>query len=246
MEKYGYIRVSSKDQNIDRQLIALSYYEIPRNHLYIDKQSGKDFDRPAYQRMLKRLKWGDKLYIEELDRLGRNYDEIIEQWRLITKEKGADIVVLDMPVLDTGSYKDLIGNLICDLVLQILSFVAQSEREKIRRRQAEGIAAAKARGVKFGRPAKHLPDNFDKLYTAWRKKEMTSDELAKRCNMALGVPQNPRTQQSARGTGGAEHRRRSGATRAPLPHILRAINALFSRGSCTGPPPPAPAPRQRA
>ena len=187
MEKYGYIRGSSKDQNIDRQLIALSYYEIPRNHLYIDKQSGKDFDRPAYQRMLKRLKRGDKLYIEELDRLGRNYDEIIEQWRLITKEKGADIVVLDMPVLDTGSYKDLIGNLICDLVLQILSFVAQSEREKIRRRQAEGIAAAKARGVKFGRPAKHLPDNFDKLYTAWRKKEMTSDELAKRCNMALGV-----------------------------------------------------------
>lgn len=117
MEKYGYIRVSSKDRNIDRQLIALSYYEIPRNHLYIDKQSGKDFDRPAYQRMLKRLKRGDKLYIEELDRLGRNYDEIIEQWRLITKEKGADIVVLDMPVLDTGSYKDLIGNLICDLVL---------------------------------------------------------------------------------------------------------------------------------
>lgn len=187
MEKYGYIRVSTKEQNTDRQLIALAVHDIPRRNLYVDKQSGKDFNRPAYRRLLKRLKRGDKLYIEELDRLGRNYDEIIEQWRILTKDKGVDIVVLDMPVLDTGSYKDLIGNLICDLVLQILSFVAQTEREKIRRRQAEGIAAAKARGVKFGRPMKHLPENFDKLYIAWRKKEMTGDELAKKCNMALGV-----------------------------------------------------------
>ncbi len=184
MKKYGYIRVSAKDQKTDRQLIAMAEQEIPKENLFIDKQSGKDFNRPAYKRMLKKLKAGDKLYIKELDRLGRNYDEIIEQWRIITKEKCVDIVVLDMPVLDTGSYKDLIGNLICDLVLQILSFVSESEREKIRKRQEEGIKAAKRKGVRFGRPEKYLPDNFKNMYLQWQSGEITANELAQKCGMS--------------------------------------------------------------
>lgn len=148
---YGYIRVSSTDQNEDRQLVALREREVPEQNLYMDKQSGKDFERPEYRRMVKRLKKDDLLYVKSIDRLGRNYGEILEQWRLLTKEKGVDIVVLDMPLLDTRNGKDLMGTFIADLVLQILSFVAQSERENIRQRQAEGIAAAKARGVPFGR-----------------------------------------------------------------------------------------------
>lgn len=169
---YGYIRVSSSDQNEDRQLVALRDCEVPERNLYVDKQSGKDFERPEYRRMLKRLKRDDLLYVKSIDRLGRNYGEILEQWRLLTKEKGVDIVVLDMPLLDTRSGKDLMGTFIADLVLQILSFVAQNERENIRQRQAEGIAAAKARGVPFGRPALPLPENFQQVVARWRNKEI--------------------------------------------------------------------------
>ena len=154
MAEYGYIRVSSTDQNEDRQLLALNELNIPHENLFIDKQSGKDFNRPSYQNLIKHLKNGDLLYIKSIDRLGRNYEEIQNQWRILTKEKGVDIAVIDMPLLDTRIHKDLMGTFIADLVLQILSFVAQSERDTIRKRQAEGIAAAKARGVRFGRPEK--------------------------------------------------------------------------------------------
>lgn len=169
---YGYIRVSSADQNEDRQLVALRSCKVPECNLFVDKQSGKDFERPEYRRMLRRLKRDDLLYVKSIDRLGRNYGEILEQWRLLTKEKGVDIVVLDMPLLDTRSGKDLMGTFIADLVLQILSFVAQNERENIRQRQAEGIAAAKARGVPFGRPALPLPENFEEIVSSWRNKEI--------------------------------------------------------------------------
>ena len=169
---YGYIRVSSADQNEDRQLGALRSCKVPECNLFVDKQSGKDFERPEYRRMLRRLKRDDLLYVKSIDRLGRNYGEILEQWRLLTKEKGVDIVVLDMPLLDTRSGKDLMGTFIADLVLQILSFVAQNERENIRQRQAEGIAAAKARGVPFGRPALPLPENFEQVVSSWRNKEI--------------------------------------------------------------------------
>ncbi len=169
---YGYIRVSSADQNEDRQLVALRSCKVPECNLFVDKQSGKDFERPEYRRMLRRLKRDDLLYVKSIDRLGRNYGEILEQWRLLTKEKGVDIVVLDMPLLDTRSGKDLMGTFIADLVLQILSFVAQNERENIRQRQAEGIAAAKACGVPFGRPALPLPENFEEVVSSWRNKEI--------------------------------------------------------------------------
>lgn len=169
---YGYIRVSSADQNEDRQLVALRSCKVPECNLFVDKQSGKDFERPEYRRMLRRLKRDDLLYVKSIDRLGRNYGEILEQWRLLTKEKGVDIVVLDMPLLDTRSGKNLMGTFIADLVLQILSFVAQNERENIRQRQAEGIAAAKARGVPFGRPALPLPENFEQVVSSWRNKEI--------------------------------------------------------------------------
>lgn len=169
---YGYIRVSSADQNEDRQLVALRSCKVPECNLFVDKQSGKDFERPEYRRMLRRLKRDDLLYVKSIDRLGRNYGEILEQWRLLTKEKGVDIVVLDMPLLDTRSGKDLMGTFIADLVLQILSFVAQNERENIRQRQAEGIAAAKARGVPFGRPALPLPESFEEVVSSWRNKEI--------------------------------------------------------------------------
>lgn len=169
---YGYIRVSSADQNEDRQLVALRSCKVPECNLFVDKQSGKDFERPEYRRMLRRLKRDDLLYVKSIDRLGRNYGEILEQWRLLTKEKGVDIVVLDMPLLDTRSGKDLMGTFIADLVLQILSFVAQNERENIRQRQAEGIAAAKARGVPLGRPALPLPENFEQVVASWRNKEI--------------------------------------------------------------------------
>lgn len=169
---YGYIRVSSANQNEDRQLVALRSCKVPECNLFVDKQSGKDFERPEYRRMLRRLKRDDLLYVKSIDRLGRNYGEILEQWRLLTKEKGVDIVVLDMPLLDTRSGKDLMGTFIADLVLQILSFVAQNERENIRQRQAEGIAAAKARGVPLGRPALPLPENFEEVVSSWRNKEI--------------------------------------------------------------------------
>ena len=163
MKTYAYIRVSSADQNEDRQLIAMQEVGIPPGNLFMDKQSGKDFDRPRYQKLIKRLKTGDLLYIKSIDRLGRNYEEIQNQWRVLTKEKGVDIVVLDMELLDTRREKNLLGTFIADLVLQVLSFVAQSERETIRKRQAEGIAAAKARGVRFGGQKKELPGNFGEL-----------------------------------------------------------------------------------
>lgn len=164
---FGYARVSSKEQNLDRQLIALYEFGVSPEHVYQDKISGKDFDRPAYVRMMKKIKPGDILVIKSIDRLGRNYDEILEQWRAITKEKHAEIVVLDMPLLDTRYGKDLTGTLIADIVLQLLSYVAQTEREFIRQRQAEGIAAAKARGVSFGRPPIERPDNYDLVKEQW-------------------------------------------------------------------------------
>ncbi len=181
---YGYVRVSSMDQNEDRQLIALSEKNIPQRNIYIDKQSGKDFDRPQYKRLVKRLKPGDLLYILSIDRLGRNYEEIQRQWRVLTKDIGIDICVIDMPLLDTRNGKDLMGTFIADLVLQILSFVAQSERENIKKRQAEGIAAAKAKGVKFGRPEKSVPDDFPRLIREWEKNKLSFSELLKRCNMS--------------------------------------------------------------
>lgn len=158
-------------------MVALRAVHVPKQHIFLDKQSGKDFDRPHYQRLLTRLKPGDLLYILSIDRLGRNYEEIQNQWRVLTKEKRIDICVLDMPLLDTRQGKDLLGTFIADLVLQILSFVAQNERETIRKRQAEGIAAAKARGVKFGRPQKVLPSDFDKVVMKWKQREIQTEEL---------------------------------------------------------------------
>ena len=184
---YGYIRVSSTDQNEDRQLAALRAKRVQSNRIYMDKQSGKDFNRPKYKRMLKKLKPGDLLYIMSIDRLGRNYKEIQEQWRILTKEKGIEICVLDMPLLDTRQGKDLMGTFIADLVLQILSFVAESERANIRKRQAEGIIAAKARGVKFGRPALPLPDNFYEVHKAWRDKKIPLRLAAETCGMPKGT-----------------------------------------------------------
>lgn len=169
---YGYIRVSSTDQNEDRQLMAMRELTIPEKHLFVEKQSGKDFERPQYKKMVRRLKAEDLLYIKSIDRLGRNYGEILEQWRILTKEKGVDIVVLDMPLLDTRRGKDLMGTFLSDIVLQVLSFVAESERDSIRQRQAEGIAAAKARGVRFGRPPKPLPPNFHQVHRDWRGKKV--------------------------------------------------------------------------
>lgn len=180
---YGYIRVSSRDQNEDRQLIALTALDIPKRQIYIDKKSGKDFDRPAYQRMVRRLKPDDVIYVTSIDRLGRNYEEIQEQWREITRERKADIVVLDMPLLDTRRGKDLIGTFIADLVLQVLSFVAESERANIKQRQAEGIAAAKARGVQFGRKPNPLPDNFHDVLGQYITTDLTQKAAAEMCGM---------------------------------------------------------------
>ena len=184
---YGYIRVSTRDQNEDRQLDALRGLGIPRSRLYLDKQSGKDFQRPQYQRLLRHLHSGDVLYLASIDRLGRNYEEIQIQWRVLTKEKGVDIVVLDMPLLDTRQGKDLMGTFIADLVLQILSFAAQNERENIRKRQAEGIAAAKARGVCFGRPQKPLPSNFATVCRQWQQGRLTMTQAAKDCHLPLST-----------------------------------------------------------
>lgn len=187
MNIYGYIRVSSRDQNEDRQLIALKEVGTPEKHIYIDKQSGKDFNRPQYKKLLRKIKKDDLLYIKSIDRLGRNYEEILQQWRILTKEKGIDIVVLDMPLLDTRRGKDLMGTFLSDIVLQVLSFVAENERTNIRQRQAEGIAAAKAKGVKFGRPPLPLPDNFYKIHKAWRAKKLTLKQAAAACNMPVGT-----------------------------------------------------------
>ena len=173
MSVYGYIRVSSKDQKEDRQQIALKEVGVELQNIYVDKQSGKDFNRPQYKKMLRKLKKDDLLYIKSIDRLGRNYEEILQQWRILTKEKGVDIVVLDMPLLDTRRGKDLMGTFLSDIVLQVLSFVAENERTNIKQRQAEGITAAKAQGIKFGRPPLPLPDNFYEVHKAWRSKKIT-------------------------------------------------------------------------
>ena len=184
---YGYIRVSSLDQNEDRQRIAMGGRAVPEKNLFIDKQSGKDFNRPQYRRMVKKLKPGDLLCIQSIDRLGRNYEEIQEQWRRLTKDLGVDISVIDMPLLDTRNGKDLMGTFIADLVLQILSFVAQNERENIRRRQAQGIAAAKARGVRFGRPPKPLPEGFHRAYQRRKAGKISGTAAAKECGMPLAT-----------------------------------------------------------
>ena len=181
MQTYGYVRVSSQDQNEDRQMLAMQELSIAAEHIYIDKQSGKDFERPQYRRLIKRLRPGDLLYIKSIDRLGRNYEEIQNQWRIITKERGADIAVLDMPLLDTRNGKDLMGTFIADLVLQILSFVAHSERDSIHKRQAEGIAAARKRGVHLGRPIKSAPDNFGDIAKLWNNGKITLPVALKQC-----------------------------------------------------------------
>ena len=187
MGVYGYIRVSSVDQNEDRQLVALHGKGVADKNIFMDKQSGKDFERPQYKRMVKKLKPGDLLYVLSIDRLGRNYEEVQNQWRVLTKEKAVDICVIDMPLLDTRQGKDLMGTFIADLVLQILSFVAQNERENIKKRQAEGIAAAKARGVKFGRPPAVLPENFHAVHKNWRDKKITLRQAAEACGMPEGT-----------------------------------------------------------
>ena len=181
---YGYIRVSSIDQNEARQVIAMRERGISDSHLFIDKQSGKNFQRPRYKAMLKKLKPGDLLCVMSIDRLGRGYKEIQEQWKLITREKGVDIQVLDMPLLDTRTAKDLLGTFIADLVLQVLSFVAQNERENIRKRQAEGIAAADAGGVKFGRREKAMSPEFLAVYARWKDGEVTRAEAARQCGIS--------------------------------------------------------------
>lgn len=180
---YGYMRVSSKEQNEDRQKIALTEMGVPENNIYMDKQSGKDFERTQYKRLLRKLNENSVLCIKSIDRLGRNYGELNEQWRIITKEKKSDIVVIDMPLLDTRREKNLLGTFISDVVLALLSYVAENERTNIKQRQAEGIAAAKARGVKFGRPPLPIPENFYQMHKDWRAGKITIEEAAKACNM---------------------------------------------------------------
>ena len=181
---YGYIRVSTRDQNEERQVIAMREFGAPEENMVIDKQSGKNFARPGYRRLVKKLKPTDTLVIKSIDRLGRNYDEILEQWRLLTKEKRVEIVVLDMPLLDTRQGRDLMGTLIADIVLQLLSYVAQTEREFIRQRQAEGIAAAKARGVQFGRKPKKRPEEYERLREEWRAGWISARAAARQLGVA--------------------------------------------------------------
>jgi len=176
---YGYIRVSTREQNEDRQLIALKEAGVPEKNIITDKQSGRDFDRPGYRRLCRKVKNGDTLFIKSIDRLGRDYSEILEQWRYLTKEKRIAIVVLDMPLLDTRKDKDLTGELIADIVLQLLSYVAQTERELIHQRQAEGIAAAKQRGVQFGRKPLPTPEGFEPVYLRWKRGELSARQAAK-------------------------------------------------------------------
>ena len=184
MANYGYVRVSSVEQNEARQVLAMQRVGVSDENLFIDKQSGKDFNRPKYAEMLEKLKEGDLVYIKSIDRLGRDYRQILEQWRVITEEKGADIVILDMSLLDTRRNKDLLDTVISDVVLQLLSFGAENERENIRQRQAEGIAAAKARGVRFGRPPKKIPDNFGDLVRKWERKQISTADILRLCAMS--------------------------------------------------------------
>lgn len=184
MVTWGYVRVSSQDQNEDRQMIAIHEFGVDDAHIFIDKMSGKDFNRPQYQELMKRLQASDLLIIKSIDRLGRNYKEILHQWQIITKEKEVDVVVLDMPLLDTRTNKDLVGTLIADIVLQLLSYVAQTEREFIKQRQREGIDAAKARGVKMGRPIKKAPEDFEKMVELWENKKIPLERVLKKSMMS--------------------------------------------------------------
>lgn len=184
MSIFGYCRVSGKDQNEGRQLIAMQEMGVPAENIFIDKQSGKDFNRPKYKKMIRRIKKDDLIYIKSIDRLGRNYEDIIEQWKYITKDRQADIVVLDMPILDTRRGKDLMGTFLADIVLAVLSYVAENERVNIRQRQAEGIAVAKAKGIRFGPAPMPLPDNFHEVYQDWKHKKLTVSEAAEKCGMA--------------------------------------------------------------
>ena len=186
-EIYGYVRVSSTDQNEDRQMLEMQRLKIKKKNIYIDKQSGKDFNRPSYQRLLGKLKKGDLLYVKSIDRFGRNYKEIQDQWRVLTKEMEVDVVVIDMPLLDTRVYKDLMGTFIADLVLQVLSFVAENERVNIRKRQEEGIKAAKLKGVMFGRPMIKVPDNFGSLVKQWERGHIRAEDVAKECDMSIAT-----------------------------------------------------------
>lgn len=183
MNTYAYCRVSSIDQNESRQLDAMAELKVPQDNIFVDKQSGKDFIRPAWTAMTTKLNEGDLVYVHSIDRLGRNYDDILNWWRVLTKEKGVDIIVLDMPLLNTQTHKDLLGTLIADLVLSLLSYVANAERDNIKKRQAEGIASAKARGVKFGRPIKKAPDNFAELVKLWETKKITFDEILEKTGL---------------------------------------------------------------
>lgn len=190
MEKrriYGYVRVSTREQNEERQVIALKEVGVLEKNIYIDKFSGKDFNRPQYKKLLCKLDSNSVLYVKSIDRLGRNYQDLSEQWRLITKDKGADVVVIDMPILDTRRDKNLLGTFISDLVLALLSYVAEMEYSTIHQRQAEGIELAKARGVKFGRPERSVPDNFEEIHKSWRNKEMTLSEAAAACELPVGT-----------------------------------------------------------
>ncbi len=187
MTEYGYVRVSALDQNEARQLLEMQRLGLKEEYVYVDKQSGKDFNRPNYKRLRSVLKAGDLLYVKSIDRLGRNYKEIQEQWRILTKEKGVDVVILDMPLLDTRTAKDLLGTFIADLVLQVLSFVAQSERENIRKRQEEGIRAAKLRGVEFGRPSIEIPNNFVHLVNQWEQGKISALEAANASKMSIST-----------------------------------------------------------
>ncbi|GFI46820.1 putative transposon Tn552 DNA-invertase bin3 [Lachnospiraceae bacterium] len=180
---YGYVRVSTREQNEDRQMIAMGEIQVPEKNIFMDKLSGNDFERPMYRKLLKKLKPDDLLYIKSIDRLGRNYEEILEQWRILTKEKKVDVVVIDMPLLDTRRGKDLLGTLIADLVLTLLSYVSENERSNIKSRQKEGIQAAKLRGVQFGRPEKPIPDNFRQIYDRWAAKEISAKEAAMQCGL---------------------------------------------------------------
>lgn len=182
---YGYARVSTREQNEDRQLLAFTQAQLPLRNIYVDKQSGNHFDRPMYRRLVKKLKEDDLLYIKSIDRLGRNYEEILEQWRILTREKKVDIIVMDMPLLDTRRGKDLMGTFLSDIVLQVLSFVAENERKSIRERQKEGIEAAKIRGIHLGRPPKALPDNFEQTCRQWISGELSGRKAARMCGMSV-------------------------------------------------------------
>ena len=190
MNVYGYVRVSSRDQSEDRQLIAMKKLGVPENKIYVDKESGRDFDRPMYREMVRELNKNDLVYIKSIDRLGRNYKEIVEQWQFLTRVVQADIVVIDMPLLDTRRGKDLLGTFLSDIVLQVLSFVAENERDNIRSRQREGIEAAKERGVKFGRPVLPVPEDFEEIVKIWKSGEITTAEAARQCGFSRSTLYN--------------------------------------------------------